>query len=52
MRLLLVGDGKWVVRLLERDIVTGVWRGEKTQAVYVKRNIETGSRERVVVEKQ
>jgi len=28
--LLLVWDGKWAVRLLERDVVTGVWRGIKS----------------------
>ena len=25
--LLLVWNGKWAVRLLERDVATGVWRG-------------------------
>ena len=27
--LLLVWNGKWAVRLLERDVATGVWRGRK-----------------------
>ena len=26
-------NGKWAVRLLERDVGTGVWRGETTQVV-------------------
>ena len=32
--LLLVWDGKWAVSLLERDIATGVWRGETVQVVW------------------
>jgi hypothetical protein len=32
--LLLVGDGKWPARLLEGDVVTGMWRGEKQQRQY------------------
>jgi hypothetical protein len=33
--LLLVLDGKWPVRLLERDVATGMWRGHTTDARYV-----------------
>jgi len=28
-----VWNGKWAVRLLERDVATGVWRGETVQVV-------------------
>jgi len=31
---IVVGDGKWVVRLLEFDVGTGVWRGETVQVVW------------------
>ena len=27
-------DGKWAVRLLERDVATGGWRGETVQVVW------------------
>jgi len=33
-RLLLVWDGKWAVRLLERDVATGGWMGETVQVVW------------------
>jgi len=26
-------NGKWAVSLLERDVATGVWRGEAVQVV-------------------
>ena len=28
--LFLVWDGKWAVRLLERDVATGMWRGRNS----------------------
>jgi len=31
--LLLMCDGKWAVSLLERDVATGMWRGETVQVV-------------------
>jgi hypothetical protein len=33
--LLLVGRGKWLARLLEGDVVTGLWRGETTESIHV-----------------
>jgi len=32
--LLLVWDGKWAVRLLERDVANVGWRGETVQVVW------------------
>jgi hypothetical protein len=32
--LLLVWDVKWTVRVLECDVVTGMWRGDTTQEMY------------------
>jgi len=48
--LFIVRDGKWPLELVERD--TGMWWGETALAMYVKRNIETRSRKRVVLGKQ
>ena len=33
--LLLVRNGKWAVRLMERDVVTGMWSGESVQVVWL-----------------
>jgi len=47
-----VGDGKWPLEIVERDVATGMWWGETALAMHVKRNIETRSRKRVVLGKQ
>jgi len=44
--LLLVWDGKWAVRLLERVVATGVWRGRNSTGngvVIVSVELKVGS---------